>query len=113
MSCDAHLGLVAVPGPYCLSGILPRLPGTRLTCSLPPCPLSGSYVDLSGRPKHLWGVYKKMAAKGYTLDRISGALGGVLRLRWPLAAPWLRLATPASPSAASFQATLWPSLLSP
>lgn len=34
-----------------------------------------SYHDLSGRPKHLWGVYKKMAAKGYSLGRISDVRG--------------------------------------
>ncbi|KAL4425268.1 hypothetical protein ABPG75_009284 [Micractinium tetrahymenae] len=34
-----------------------------------------SYHDLSGRPKHLWGVYKKMTAKGYSLGRISDVRG--------------------------------------
>ncbi|KAI3434968.1 hypothetical protein D9Q98_003020 [Chlorella vulgaris] len=34
-----------------------------------------SYHDLSGRPKHLWGVFKKMAAKGYSLGRISDVRG--------------------------------------
>ena len=26
--------------------------------------------DLSGRPKNLWGVYRKMCAKGYGLDKV-------------------------------------------
>lgn len=26
--------------------------------------------DLSGRPKNLWGVYRKMCAKGYGLDQV-------------------------------------------
>ncbi len=30
---------------------------------LPPCPSLSSYHDLSGRPKHLWGVFKKMTSK--------------------------------------------------
>lgn len=30
---------------------------------LPPCPPLSSYHDLSGRPKHLWGVFKKMTSK--------------------------------------------------
>lgn len=34
-----------------------------------------SYHDLSGRPKHLWGVFKKMRAKGYSLGRISDVRG--------------------------------------
>jgi hypothetical protein len=34
-----------------------------------------SYHDLSGRPKHLWGVFKKMTSKNYSLSRISDVRG--------------------------------------
>lgn len=34
-----------------------------------------SHLDLSARPKHLYGVWKKMNAKGYSLDRVSDVRG--------------------------------------
>ena len=35
-----------------------------------------AYHDLSGRPKHLWGVYRKMSAKGYaSLGRVTDVRG--------------------------------------
>ena len=33
------------------------------------------YIDLSGRPKHLWGVFKKMQAKGYSAERVRDVRG--------------------------------------
>ena len=30
----------------------------------------GLHGDLSGRPKNLWGVYRKMLQKGYGLDQV-------------------------------------------
>lgn len=33
------------------------------------------YIDLSGRPKHLWGVWKKMQAKGYSAERVRDVRG--------------------------------------
>ena len=51
-----------------------RLPTS--CCLPPPLPLAfRSYHDLSGRPKHLWGVFKKMSAKGYSLGRINDVRG--------------------------------------
>jgi hypothetical protein len=59
-SCAAYFRLCCQPSPPPPSICLP-----------PSC----SYHDLSGRPKHLWGVFKKMAAKGYSLGRISDVRG--------------------------------------
>ncbi|KAH7619931.1 hypothetical protein Ndes2526B_g05175 [Nannochloris sp. 'desiccata'] len=33
------------------------------------------YLDLSGRPKHLWGVFKKMETKGYSADHVRDVRG--------------------------------------
>jgi ppGpp synthetase/RelA/SpoT-type nucleotidyltranferase len=33
------------------------------------------YLDLSGRPKHLWGVWCKMQKKGYSADRVQDVRG--------------------------------------
>lgn len=33
------------------------------------------YIDLSGRPKHLWGVWCKMQKKGYSADRVQDVRG--------------------------------------
>lgn len=33
------------------------------------------YVDLSGRPKHLWGVWRKMQAKGYSAEKVQDVRG--------------------------------------
>jgi len=33
------------------------------------------YLDLSGRPKHLWGVWKKMQTKGYSADGVKDVRG--------------------------------------
>jgi GTP pyrophosphokinase len=33
------------------------------------------YLDLSGRPKHLWGVFKKMETKGYSAERVRDVRG--------------------------------------
>jgi GTP pyrophosphokinase len=33
------------------------------------------YLDLSGRPKHLWGVWKKMETKGYSADHVRDVRG--------------------------------------
>jgi ppGpp synthetase/RelA/SpoT-type nucleotidyltranferase len=33
------------------------------------------YLDLSGRPKHLWGVFKKMEMKGYSADHVRDVRG--------------------------------------
>lgn len=72
-------------GSACRSSLAPYVDSCaayfRLCCkpSPPPpsicLPPSCSYHDLSGRPKHLWGVFKKMAAKGYSLGRISDVRG--------------------------------------
>jgi len=33
------------------------------------------YIDLSGRPKHIWGVWCKMQKKGYSPDRVQDVRG--------------------------------------
>lgn len=33
------------------------------------------YIDLSGRPKHLWGVWCKMQKKGYSAERVQDVRG--------------------------------------
>ena len=33
------------------------------------------YIDLSGRPKHLWGVWRKMQVKGYSAERVRDVRG--------------------------------------
>jgi hypothetical protein len=73
-----HLSLCAAASqlrPCALDSASPALSNQKppSPCPLPRLPCS--YHDLSGRPKHLWGVYKKMAAKGYSLGRISDVRG--------------------------------------
>lgn len=45
----------------------------KLRCSLQDAGVD--YLDLSGRPKHLWGVWKKMQTKGYSADKVKDVRG--------------------------------------
>lgn len=56
----------------CMAAAPPCSPSLTLPAGLPPL---SRYTDLSGRPKHLYGVYQKLQKKGYTLDKIRDVRG--------------------------------------